>query len=234
MFPDLFRGLEAAPKDKEYDLAQLFLNEDGSVAVPDPAARLDEVRSWLGQLPTLALPLCPCDSTSMDTATIRSIEQATAQLRGPTHIITVANLTPAVLIRPITIPMMRPSPPEWQLGHRVVNLRSEGSVPFGLRGTVVAMYNGRAEVVFDSQFLAGDSLGGKLTSFCGAVVPLWTLLNLSLSEFKVAKADTVQRGNKQSDAGASGSNAKAKKKGGGGGGGGGGRNMFDLLMDASA
>ena len=228
-FPDLFFGLEAAPEAKEYTVEQLFLEEDGTPIAGDATARLEELQAWLAALPTLQLPLCPCESSSFDTPTVRVIEQAARRLQGPTHSVSVPNLAPAVLIKPIAMPMQRPDPPQWQLGHRAANLRASGPVPLGMRGTVVALYDNRAEVVFDTPFLAGDNLGGRLHDFCGAVVPLWSILNLSAGELKVARADTAPKGSKK------------KKSGGGGGGaaaaGGGGKkkaNMFDLLADASA
>lgn len=48
-----------------------------------------------------------------------------------------------------------------QLGHRVVNVRSNGPVPFGLSGTVVGIFKEEAEVLFDECFLAASNLQGR-------------------------------------------------------------------------
>lgn len=80
-----------------------------------------------------------------------------------------------------------------RLGDRVVNRMGVGSVPFGLRGTVVGIHphavvgssdegnrNGTGavlvEVVFDEGFIGGGSLNGRCTSGRGKAVPAHSLL----------------------------------------------------------
>lgn len=214
-FPALFAGLEAHPDMKEYQLETLFVVEDGLAATGhgDPKAQLVEVQNWLGALETAALALCPCDSTTLELASIRRIENMAAELPSVSYTHSAANVPLSALLKPIAVPMIRPSGPvQWQLGHRVVNVRASGPVPFGarvryltrklyfifltvfsiaprcLQGTVISLFDNRAEVVFDRAFLAGNDFDGRLNNFCGAVVPLWSLVNLSAGEFKVVRA----------------------------------------------
>lgn len=98
------------------------------------------------------------------------------------------------------------------LGHRVVNMRGNGPVPFGLIGTVTGMHKDDAEILFDEAFLGGSTLGGRfdccVISICysvvfmlsishrckdfrGLKVPKWTLLNLSLPAFAVTRSSAL-------------------------------------------
>ena len=47
------------------------------------------------------------------------------------------------------------------VGHRVVNVRAAGAVPFGLSGVVVSVLKSQAEVLFDQSFLGGSNLAGR-------------------------------------------------------------------------
>ncbi len=53
---------------------------------------------------------------------------------------------------------------DYTLGDRVVSYADAGLVPFGLRGTVVAVLEGEVDVVFDSEFIGGTNLHTRLTS----------------------------------------------------------------------
>ncbi|KAJ9516877.1 hypothetical protein QJQ45_027272, partial [Haematococcus lacustris] len=70
---------------------------------------------------------------------------------------------------------------EFELGDRVVSVLKAGVPSFGLYGAVIGVYDDVVEVVFDTDFPGGSSLGGRLlaNSRAGAVVPKDLLLNLS-------------------------------------------------------
>ena len=69
-------------------------------------------------------------------------------------------------------------PPE--LGDRVVNLVAS-AVPFGLKGTVIAIHASSAyvEVLFDEEFAGGKSLQGLCSAFRGALVSWSSVLKVS-------------------------------------------------------
>lgn len=77
-----------------------------------------------------------------------------------------------------------PDSSEPQLGDRIVNLCANG-VPFGARGTVVAIHsskNGCVEVVMDEEFIGGSNLQGSCQNFRGKLC-LWAhLLKLSATD----------------------------------------------------
>lgn len=47
------------------------------------------------------------------------------------------------------------------MGDRVVCAVNSGSVPYGSRGTVVAVEESKLDVVFDKELIAGNSMGGR-------------------------------------------------------------------------
>lgn len=47
------------------------------------------------------------------------------------------------------------------LGDRVIYVTDTGSVPLGLKGTVVGVLDKVIDVVFDATFLGGTTLGGR-------------------------------------------------------------------------
>jgi hypothetical protein len=51
-----------------------------------------------------------------------------------------------------------------ELGDRVLSLRSDEGVPFALTGTIVAVHGSVAEVVFDAEFMSGNSLNKRYAS----------------------------------------------------------------------
>jgi len=65
------------------------------------------------------------------------------------------------------------------LGERVMNLRDNGPIPFGLKGTVTGIVNNLLEVVFDEEFLGGTNLGNRCSDLRGQQhIPATTVLNL--------------------------------------------------------
>ena len=78
---------------------------------------------------------------------------------------------------------------EWNLGDRVVNIRSS-FVPFGLRGTIVALHptTGTVEVIFDTSFIGGNTLHGLCANGRGRVVKWTDLLAVDASNVKAPQA----------------------------------------------
>ena len=78
------------------------------------------------------------------------------------------------------------------LGARVLSLRSDLGVPFGLRGFVVAVHGKYVEVVFDREFMTGTTLNGRCFERHGKTLPIASLLNLS--QPRVLKPKSVSSG----------------------------------------
>ena len=78
-------------------------------------------------------------------------------------------------------PFMAYEPNAFQLGDRVVNIRSNdySYIPFGLKGTVTGVSLDFLEIMFDSEFFGGSNLNFRLTSKRGAYVKPYNLINLT-------------------------------------------------------
>lgn len=72
-------------------------------------------------------------------------------------------------------------PPPFQLGDRVINIRSTDYcyIPFGEKGTVTAVSNEFIEVLFDNEFYGGSTCKGRFKKNKGAYVKPINLINLT-------------------------------------------------------
>jgi 5'-3' exonuclease len=78
-------------------------------------------------------------------------------------------------------PFISYEPAPFQLGDRVVNIRSSDIhyIPFGEKGTVTAISNDFIEVMFDNPFLGGSTGNGRFSTHCSAYVKPLNLINLT-------------------------------------------------------
>lgn len=161
-----------------------FLNEQG-VSVPDPHTRLEELQTWLSTCPELSVPLIPCHSDSVAAEYYHKIEQEARLVSSfPTERVEIDGTSSLELFHPIEATLdATAGGGKVELGHRVVSVRGCGPVPFGHKGTVVAVSRGRAEVIFDDIFLSGTSLDGRCADFRGIEVPSWTLIDMCVRFF---------------------------------------------------
>ena len=86
---------------------------------------------------------------------------------------------------------------DFRVGNRVMNLNStlRQYIPFGVRGSVVGKTESTLIVLFDEQFLHGNSIYGHCQMYRGAQVNPAFMLNLS-REFARLKKDNYQAVNK--------------------------------------
>jgi hypothetical protein len=78
-------------------------------------------------------------------------------------------------------PFYNSSPAEFELGDRVINIKSSDVpyVPFGLAGIVTGMFEQFIEICFDRSFFGGTTCNGRFTNKRGAYVKKECLLNLT-------------------------------------------------------
>eukprot|EP00045_Choanoeca_perplexa_P011245 m.118141 g.118141 ORF g.118141 m.118141 type:complete len:1458 (-) comp15562_c0_seq1:189-4562(-) len=194
LFPDLLEYMEANAKEDTYNVYKLFQSH------ADPVQRLAECLSWISSQPVAALPLSPVTSTSLSKEAIAKMELRTKQaLQYQEETIEIESIEPSAVLPARTIPDKNANSTRLSLGHRVVNVRANGAVPFGLSGTVVSLDGDRAEVLFDEAFLAGSNLAGRASDYRGAAVPIWSLLNLTAQEGIVAtnQTNSAKKGKKK-------------------------------------
>ncbi len=97
-----------------------------------------------------------------------------------------------------------------ELGDRVLSLRSDEGVPFALQGTIVAIHGSFVEVVFDADFMSGNSLNKRCSDQRGKVVALSSLLNLSKPRTIEPKSNAIVSGPVPTTSGSSSGGAPKK------------------------
>jgi len=152
---------------------------------PDGLERVQELVSWLDNLPTQKATRQPFGTRVLDEAVIKEMENSENELRKKEvvmqvrpHLLYLPNhLAGSSLIEPGTI---------FSLFDRVVNVRDGFSVPLGLKGTIIRIQKGSKvednlyDVLFDEAFTGGLSL--RCSNGRGYRVPGSALINISFKE----------------------------------------------------
>jgi len=196
-FPQLFSMIQKNPNEKRYDANKVF--------GPNGEAWLPVIREWLNNHESARLPRSPVTTNSMSYEAIGAVQKA-ADVRslalkksgypkeslvkvpgsalcregsiGPTDVINASDLN-------------NNDAPE--LGDRVVNICEEG-IPFGAKGTVVAVHEaastGSVEVVMDTECIGGTNLQGSCANFRGKLC-VWAHLLKIAPENSMALVDKL-------------------------------------------
>jgi len=203
-FPQLFAGLSKFPHEKKYDANQIF--------GPNGTAWLPVIRDWLNKLDSAKLPRSPVSTQSMSHEAVAAVQKAAdvrtlaLKKRGyPKDIFikvpgTALYREASTAATDIMVTTLDPKEGIPQLGDRIVNLAADG-IPFGLRGTVVAIHEagstGCVEVVMDAEFMGGNSLQGMCSKFRGKLCPWSRLLKVAPEDSKKVVDKLVPRGSGQ-------------------------------------
>ncbi|KAL7557528.1 hypothetical protein ACA910_019310 [Epithemia clementina (nom. ined.)] len=183
-FPQLFAGLAQLPNEKKYDANAIFGN-GGEKWLP-------VVREWLNNLESAKLPRSPVTTQSMSYEAVAAVQKASAvrslalKKKGfPKE--SIIKIPGAALYREgstgatdvLLASDLNHGDESPNLGDRIINLAADG-IPFGLRGTVVAIHEassttGSVEVVMDEEFMGGSTLQGLCSKFRGKLC-LWSRL----------------------------------------------------------
>ncbi len=189
-FPNLFAAISKAPDERFYDAKKVFGPKGDEMCA--------RVLEWLKGVETAAMPRLPQTTDAMPVAAVHAVQRA-ADVRSSTlekdNAVKKSNVKvpPAALYREASTATtdvllasehsVSASP---ELGDRVANLCASG-VPFGARGTVVAVHDpaeGCVEVVMDEEFIGGSTLQGTCANFRGKLCVWNHLLKISAADSK--------------------------------------------------
>lgn len=189
-FPHLFASLAKAPDERFYDAKRVF-GAKGEEMLP-------KVLSWLKSTETASMPRIPDSTDAMPVAAVHAVQRAAdvrtatlekdeavkdSNVRVPASALYREGSTAATDVL-LASEHSVSAPPE--LGDRVANLCANG-VPFGARGTVVAIHDpseGCVEVVMDEEFIGGSTLQGTCANFRGKLCVWNHLLKVSAADSK--------------------------------------------------
>lgn len=187
-FPRLFAAISKAPDERFYDSKR--------VLGPNGEATCAEVLKWLKEAETASIPRMPYTTEAMPVPAVHAVQRAadvrTANLekdcavkesnvKVPASALYREGSTAATDVL-LASEHSVSAPPE--LGERVANLCANG-VPFGARGTVVAIHDpaeGCVEVVMDEEFIGGSTLQGTCANFRGKLCVWNHLLKISAAD----------------------------------------------------
>ncbi|XP_067051785.1 5'-3' exoribonuclease 1-like isoform X1 [Acropora muricata] len=195
-FPELFESLTKASSSDENGPTNDFIKEEnGSVS-------LSEVTDWLKTIPTQKLEPVKCGSASLDEPVVVAIEEAVERTKAmnQTEKTVKVRVRPHLLFRPSEYlgSVLPDSDAIFELFDRVINVKLNLAVPFGLRGTVIGIHQGDEnsdvmyEVVFDEPFLGGQPL--RCSSNKVYLMSAASLINISHGNRCEAKKNVERSG----------------------------------------
>ena len=187
-FPHLFAALAKAPEERSYDAKRVF--------GPKGEEMCAKVLEWLKGTETASMPRLPHTTDAMPVAAVHAAQRAAdvrtstlekdgavkeSNVKVPASAVYRESSTAATDVL-LASEHSVSAPPE--LGDRVANLCANG-VPFGARGTVVAVHDpseGCVEVVMDEEFIGGSTLQGTCANFRGKLCVWNHLLKISAAD----------------------------------------------------
>ncbi|CAK7270581.1 exonuclease II Exo2 [Sporothrix epigloea] len=178
-FPDFFAGLKNLPQNR--DIKDTDIWPDQAVA----SKRVKEIGAWLKTQETSKLERVPLDAEQLDSNIVGQVVSAVdaAQLAcAVADTKPIKNVPRSAVLKPADAEQ-RLGNQSFALGDRVVYVQDSGKVPIALRGTVVGISRTATtqllDVVFDSTFMSGTTLGERCPPFRGQMVAASSVLNLS-------------------------------------------------------
>lgn len=197
-FPEFIAGVMRNPKGDIY--------EDTDFYPPEIAkTKMKEIGAWLKSIESKSFEKVPLEAEQFDSDVVKLIEAAAdVQIKNTVQgkPQKMKGVPRNALLKPSDAEQ-RVSNQHFTLGDRVVYVQDSGRVPIGQRGTVVGVTRtSRAtllDVVFDTTFMSGSSLGERCSPFRGSTVPSTSVLNLTnkqvitWSRESAAKRPTVQQ-----------------------------------------
>ncbi|KAK1760791.1 hypothetical protein QBC47DRAFT_14455 [Echria macrotheca] len=193
-FPDFFAAVKRNPAGAELSETDLWPDKDKEQA----SARVKEIVAWIKTLKISQLERVPLDAEQLDSTVVTQLAEEADRLKlneMPQKPQKLNGVPRHALLRPQDA-ANRLANQQFAVGDRVVYVAQTGKVPIAFRGTVVGISQRPTEklvdVVFDTTFLSGTTLGERCPPFRGQTVPSSAILNLTnrqlVAESKAAQA----------------------------------------------
>ncbi|KAG8985436.1 hypothetical protein FRB90_004701 [Tulasnella sp. 427] len=187
-FPDLFARLDDRGDDMMYA---------SSIFSGNAESRVKEVEKWLKDKGVRDFESVALSVSQMSKSTIAQIEKFGNDLNankshdGIKKAI-VKGIPPSAVLKPAHAGY-RLQNQVFNVGDRVTMVQDSGSVPICLKGVVVSLRPDAIDVVWDSPFMSGTTLGGRCSEYRGSTVNPNTCLNLTRRQFVVSTNPSANR-----------------------------------------
>lgn len=177
-FPDFIAGIQRNPQSDRYCPTDFYPEEIASL-------KMKEIKDWLKSVEAKNFERVPLDAEQLDSDIVMLIEQDADrfnQSQPQMQPKKVRGVPRSALLLPCDAEH-RLGNQTFRLGERVVYAQDSGKVPIAFRGTVVGLTRTSRtlllDVVFDSSFMSGTTLGGRCSPFRGQTVQAISVLNIS-------------------------------------------------------
>lgn len=177
-FPEFVARIQANPSGDVFNDTDFYPEEVAK-------QKMKEIGAWLKSVETKSLERVPLDAEQMDSETVGALERAADYyLTNGAQIVNqvIGGIPRHALLKPSDAEQ-RLGGQRFTLGDRVVYVQDSGRVPIASRGTVVGVTRTPRtvllDILFDSSFLSGTTLGERCSPFRGSTVPVTSVLNLT-------------------------------------------------------
>ncbi|EHK41679.1 hypothetical protein TRIATDRAFT_228664 [Trichoderma atroviride IMI 206040] len=192
-FPDFFAAIQREPQRSEISESDLW--SDLSVA----SQRIKDIVAWLKKQETSKFERVPLDAEQLDSGIVMALATAGEQLHQASMEATAKTLNSVprtALLKPADAEMVLGNQ-TFKLGDRVTFIAAAGKVPLGTRGTVAGISRTATaillDVVWDTSFMSGTTLGERAPMFRGQTVSSSTVLNITNWQVVSASSKSRQR-----------------------------------------
>ncbi|KAL7903442.1 exonuclease N-terminus domain-containing protein [Trichoderma sp. SZMC 28014] len=192
-FPDFFAAIQKEPQRSEISESDLW--NDPSVA----SQRIKDIVAWLKKQETSKFERVPLDAEQLDSGIVMALATAGEQLHQASmeaNAKTLNSVPRTALLKPADAEMVLGNQ-TFKLGDRVTFIAAAGKVPIGTRGTVAGISRTATaillDVVWDTSFMSGTTLGERAPMFRGQTVSSSTVLNTTNWQVVSASSKSRQR-----------------------------------------
>ena len=201
-FPEAFEAIEySAGQKKDKAMHSLWdLYPDIPKNEKDKAiSKLKEMLAWIEGLPLSKLPYVEMGFDALDTDLVNRLQSHHEHVKDfyqaidlkvhQVETIAISNIYQECFPFWFGPFFEKNTVKDFRVGNRVINLNStlRKFIPFGARGTVVGKTEDKLIVMFDDQFIHGNTIYGHCQNYRGAQVDPNNLLNLSREFARMVK-----------------------------------------------
>ncbi|KAI5461343.1 exonuclease [Mariannaea sp. PMI_226] len=194
-FPDFFAAIQREPQKS--DVYETDLWNDSALA----ASKVKEVVAWLKSQETSKFERVPLEAEQLDSEVVNALATVAEQVHQASQDIDIKKLRGvprSALLKPSDAEMVLGNQ-SFALGDRVTYISDAGKVPIATRGTVVGISRTPTalllDVVWDTAFMSGTTLGERAPMFRGQTVASSSVLNTTQKQVISTTSRSQQRRN---------------------------------------
>ncbi|KJZ80434.1 hypothetical protein HIM_00284 [Hirsutella minnesotensis 3608] len=192
-FPDFFAAIQKEPQRSETRETDLW--SDPSVA----SQRIKDIVAWLKKQETGKFERVPLEAEQLDSDVVMELAQAGERISQATQDIDIRKLRGvprAAILKPVDAELILGNQ-TFSLGDRVTFAAAAGKVPIATRGTVAGVSRTATalllDVVWDTSFMSGTTLGERAPMFRGQTVASSSVLNTTDRQVISASSKSQQK-----------------------------------------